>query len=618
MADPEIDRKIAVIFATDVVGYSTSMETNEVQTLKNLKASKKILDNLFLQHGGRVFNTAGDSVLAEFSSAVSAVVCASEFQKLLIERNLSVTKEQKMEFRVGINMGDVVKEDGNLYGEGVNIAARLEALAKPNGICLSRNIYELVKTKTSFSFSDLGEKKMKNTTVHAFDIVTGHETPISQKQEGKGPNFFNRYVGLASLLILALGVLTYFLYTFSTESNLNSGKKTIAVLPIFNAVNDPSQDYFFDGITEDLIVDLSRIQAFSVISRNSVFQFKNKEYSDKDVADILNADYLLKGSARLRETSMRLNMELVDGANGNNIWADRFESSKEEIFQLQDELVLSVVKELSIKLTDSEEKIILASDTSDINAYDHYKRGLAAQNRHEARRLYREAIKADPQFARAYGSMAINLTLDLTGFNADSNKMTSSETDLLKSEAISFAKKAIDLDPEAAHSHFSLAFVYGQTKQFEKSQESTETALILEPENILALQLKATNQVNSGLFENALEVFREVRRLDPLFPQFVVLGEARAYLSLKKYSEALKLSEEALRRNPRSARAMLCYITAAWQLGQKEDAIWQLEELSVNVPDLDTVAMLQKSPWHTTTKDIISKSLSLVKSEMKQ
>ena len=162
MADPEIDRKIAVIFATDVVGYSTSMETNEVQTLKNLKASKKILDNLFLQHGGRVFNTAGDSVLAEFSSAVSAVVCASEFQKLLIERNLSVTKEQKMEFRVGINMGDVVKEDGNLYGEGVNIAARLEALAKPNGICLSRNIYELVRTKTSFSFSDLGEKKIKN------------------------------------------------------------------------------------------------------------------------------------------------------------------------------------------------------------------------------------------------------------------------------------------------------------------------------------------------------------------------------------------------------------------------------------------------------------------------
>ena len=152
MADPEIDRKIAVIFATDVVGYSTSMETNEVQTLKNLKASKKILDNLFLQHGGRVFNTAGDSVLAEFSSAVSAVVCASEFQKLLIERNLSVTKEQKMEFRVGINMGDVVKEDGNLYGEGVNIAARLEALAKPNGICLSRNIYELVKKKTSFSY----------------------------------------------------------------------------------------------------------------------------------------------------------------------------------------------------------------------------------------------------------------------------------------------------------------------------------------------------------------------------------------------------------------------------------------------------------------------------------
>ena len=168
MASENINRKIAVIFATDVVGYSTSMEANEVQTLKNLKACKKILDDLFLQHGGNVFNTAGDSVLAEFSSAVSAVVCASEFQKLIRERNKSVENFQKMEFRIGINMGDVVKEDGNLYGEGVNIAARLEALSKPNGICLSKNIYELVKTKTNFSFDDLGEQKMKNTIFFQF------------------------------------------------------------------------------------------------------------------------------------------------------------------------------------------------------------------------------------------------------------------------------------------------------------------------------------------------------------------------------------------------------------------------------------------------------------------
>ena len=478
MASENIKRKIAVIFATDVVGYSTSMEANEVQTLKNLKSCKKILEDLFLQHDGHVFNTAGDSVLAEFSSAVSAVVCASEFQKLIRERNNSVGNSQKMEFRIGINMGDVVKEDGNLYGEGVNIAARLEALSKPNGICLSKNIYELVKTKTNFSFDDLGEQKMKNTLVHAFDLNTGNNISKSRRKKTKTIKLVPIFSIFCFFLIFLIG---YFLIS-NNRNGVIDDEKIIAVMPFINSGGDSSQDYFVDGLTEDLIIDLSKIGAFSVISRNSVFYYKGKEYSDKEVAKTLNVDFLLKGNARLRGDLIRLNIELVNSKTGSNIWAERFEEPKEEIFSLQDSLVINIVEQLSVKLTDKEEKKIINTKVPKLNAYDVYKQGLASQDRSEAREFYQKAINIDPTFGRAYGSMAISLAFDYA--NANRQSLTSAEKDILKNEAINYAKKAIELNPDEAHSYFSLAFIYGNAKMIDKSKEQNEKALVLEPENL--------------------------------------------------------------------------------------------------------------------------------------
>ena len=602
MASENINRKIAVIFATDVVGYSTSMEANEVQTLKNLKACKKILDDLFIQHGGHVFNTAGDSVLAEFSSAVSAVVCASEFQKLIRERNKSVENFQKMEFRIGINMGDVVKEDGNLYGEGVNIAARLEALSKPNGICLSKNIYELVKTKTNFSFDDLGEQKMKNTIVHAFDINTGDS--ISKFKRKKTKTI--KLVPVVSILCFFLIFLFGYFFISNNRNGEIINEKIIAVMPFVNSGGDSSQDYFVDGLTEDLIIDLSKIGAFSVISRNSVFNYKNKEYSDKEVAKTLNADFLLKGNARLRGDLLRLNIELVNSETGSNIWAERFEEPKEEIFNLQDSLVINIVKQLSVKLTDKEEKKIIKAKVPNLEAYDIYKQGLASQNRSEAREFYKKAISIDPTFGRAYGSMAISLTFDY----ANRQSLTNAERDILKNEAINYAKKAIELNPDEAHSYFSLAFIYAQEKMIDKSKEQNEKALKLEPENLLALQMKATNQINDGFFKDGLTTYQKVRKIDPLFPIFVLQGEARAYLALDEFEKAFNLSEEALVRNPRSRSAMLSYIVSAWKFGKKEDAKWQMEELILNSNNLflnkiDFVTMINNYPWHQVNKDLV-------------
>ena len=604
MASENIKRKIAVIFATDVVGYSTSMEANEVQTLKNLKSCKKILEDLFLQHDGHVFNTAGDSVLAEFSSAVSAVVCASEFQKLIRERNNSVENSQKMEFRIGINMGDVVKEDGNLYGEGVNIAARLEALSKPNGICLSRNIYELVKTKTNFSFDDLGEQKMKNTLVHAFDLNTGNNISKSRRKKTKTIKLVPIFSIFCFFLIFLIG---YFLI-LKNRNGVIDDEKIIAVMPFINSGGDSSQDYFVDGLTEDLIIDLSKIGAFSVISRNSVFYYKGKEYSDKEVAKTLNVDFLLKGNARLRGDLIRLNIELVNSKTGSNIWAERFEEPKEEIFSLQDSLVINIVEQLSVKLTDKEEKKIINTKVPKLNAYDVYKQGLASQDRSEAREFYQKAINIDPTFGRAYGSMAISLAFDYA--NANRQSLTSAEKDILKNEAINYAKKAIELNPDEAHSYFSLAFIYGNAKMIDKSKEQNEKALDLEPENLLALQMKATNQINDGFFEDGLTTFQKVRKIDPLFPIFVLQGEARAHLALAEFEKAFNISEEALIRNPRSSSAMLNYIVSAWKLGKKEDAKWQMEELRLNNNNLflnknDFVTTINSYPWHPVNKDLI-------------
>ena len=604
MSSQNIERKIAVIFATDVVGYSTSMEANEVQTLKNLKACKKILDDLFLQHGGHVFNTAGDSVLAEFSSAVSAVVCASEFQKLIRERNKSVENFQKMEFRIGINMGDVVKEDGNLYGEGVNIAARLEALSKPNGICLSKNIYELVKTKTNFSFDDLGEQKMKNTIVHAFDVNTGESISKFKRKNTKKI----KLIPVFSIICFFLICLSGYFFISNNRNGEIMNEKIIAVMPFVNSGGDSSQDYFVDGLTEDLIIDLSKINAFSVISRNSVFNYKNKEYSDKEVAKTLNANFLLKGNARLRGDLLRLNIELVNSETGSNIWAERFEEPKEEIFNLQDSLVINIVEQLSVKLTDKEEEKIINTKAPDLEAYDIYKQGLASQDRSEARKFYKKAISLDPNFGRAYGSMAISLAFDYA--NTNRQTLTNAERDILKNEAINYAKKAIELNPDEAHSFFSLALIYAQAKMIDKSKEQNEKALKLEPENLLALQMKATNQINDGFFKDGLTTYQKVRKIDPLFPIFVLQGEARAYLALDEFEKAFNISEEALIRNPRSSSAMLNYIVSAWKLGKKEDAKWQMEELILNSNNLflnknNFVTRINNYPWHQVNKDLV-------------
>lgn len=614
MSDEEIERKIAVIFATDVVGYSEHMEANEVQTLQNLRACREILEGLFKQHGGRTFNTAGDSVLAEFSSAVSAVVCASEFQDLIKERNQSRDNNPKLEFRIGINMGDVVQETGNLYGEGVNIAARLEALSQPNGICLSKNVYDLVNSRTNFFFNDLGERKVKNTVLHAFDVHSEGD----QKVRRRG-NEFNRkslftlkptwFISIA-LIVLILG--TY--YTLHTNEEVAGSENiTIAVMPFINNA-DASQDYFVDGVTEDLNIDLSKIEEISVISNNSAFQFKDQKFNDVDAAEKLGADFLLKGSVRKTENDLRLNVELIDGSNGNIVWAEKFNRKYNKVLEIEDEVILRIADHLSVKLQDKEIKAIKKQSTANLESYDLYKKGLAANDRESARRLYKQAIRLDPNFGRAYASLSINISTEIVNPRGSLSKI---EVKLLRDEALRYAKFAQDLSPNEAIGYYASALAHNLSKEFEEAKKELEKALEADPDDTLALMLDGTIKVNQGSYEEGLGALNNVKKLDPLFAANLLIAEAQGNIALGRYGMAFSLAEQHLQRNPRSSQAMLNYISAAWNLEMYDDALWQYEELKLRVSNQGTSVSeyIERQAWNPKVKEIIQKTIESIENK---
>ena len=615
MSDEEIERKIAVIFATDVVGYSKHMEANELQTLKNLKACREILEGLFKQHGGRTFNTAGDSVLGEFSSAVSAVVCASEFQDLIKERNQSSDNNLKMEFRIGINMGDVVQEKGNLYGEGVNIAARLEALSQPNGICLSKNVHDLVNSRTNFFFNDLGERKVKNTVLHAFDVHSEGDQKVRRRV-----NQFNRksfftlkptwFISIA-LIVVILG--TYF--TLDTNKEFTGSENiVIAVMPFINKA-DTSQDYFVDGVTEDLNIDLSKIEEISVISSNSAFQFKGEKFIDVDAAKTLGADFLLKGSIRKTENDLRLNVELIDGSNGNIVWAEKFNKKPNKILEIEDEVILGVADHLSIKLQDKETEAIKKQSTANLVSYDLYKKGLAANDRESARRFYKQAIELDPNFGRAYASLSINISTEI--ISPQGSSLSKIEAKLLRDEALKYAKFAQELSPNEAIGYYSSALAYNLSKEFEEAKQALKKALEVDPDDTLALILDGTIKVNQGSYEEGLAALNSVKKLDPFFTANLLIAEAQGNMALGRYEMALSLAEQHLQRNPESSQAMLNYITAAWNLEMYDDALWQYEEVKLRASNkgISIFEYIKKQAWNLKVKEIIQKTIETIENQ---
>ena len=339
------DRKIAVIFATDVVGYSKSIEDNENQTLINLKECRGILDQLILKKNGRIFNTAGDSVLAEFDSAVASIECSIEFQEKIRERNTSVNYEKKMEFRIGIHIGDVVKDGKDLFGEGVNIAARLESFAQPNGLSISKNIYDLVKGKTNNKFRVLGIQKIKNNSVHVFDLTK--EGILSKRKLAK-KNSFLLYLSFFLFFIFStLSVLYYFYNAEKSEFDIYNNKKLL-ILPFEVISGDESYSYLKQGTHEYLVSNLSGVklnneQSIEILSTSLSNSIKQKNFTEKEIFETYGANFILNGSIQISEDNIRINVKLNDVVNNKQVWTATKNSKVNEIFDLQDELAIDLL-----------------------------------------------------------------------------------------------------------------------------------------------------------------------------------------------------------------------------------------------------------------------------------
>ena len=363
MTDSKPRRKLAAILAADVVGFSRMMGENEDRTLSNLKACRSITDESITANHGRIFGSAGDSIIAEFASPVDAVLAATDFQRSLKQRNEEVDKENRMEFRVGLNLGDVIVEGKNLYGDGVNVAARLEALAEPGGISLSGKFHEEICRKLDMTFTSTGEKEMKNihNPVQTYKIeISEFSKQTSQKSSEDSEKRENAF------------------QIQSEESDKNP--PSIAVLPFKNMSRDPEQDYFVDGITEDIITNLSLWRTFPVISRNSSFTFKDKSQNLKEVANDLGARYIVEGSVRKGGNRLRITAKLIDAQGDHHLWSEKLDRTIEDIFDVQDEVSEAIARRVAPSVTGNELKRLSRIRPKNLSAWEEYLQGLKSYN----------------------------------------------------------------------------------------------------------------------------------------------------------------------------------------------------------------------------------------------
>ena len=503
MADPKPRRKLAAILAADVVNFSAMMGDDEDGTLRNLKACRALTDESITANHGRIFGTAGDSIIAEFASPVDAVVAATEFQRSIKQRNDGVAENDQMQFRIGLNLGDVIVEGDNLYGDGVNVAARLEALAEPGGISLSGKFHEEVCRKLDITFVSTGEREMKNirTPVNTYKIEVSTLAEMAAASDTE----------VASEEVKA---------TAATDPITENKPPAIAVLPFANMSGDPEQDFFVDGITEDIITNLSLWRNFPVISRNSSFTYKDKSVNLKEVGRELGVRYIVEGSVRKGGQRVRITAQLIDAEQDHHLWSQKWDRNLEDIFEVQDEVSTSIAAQVNPTLQNYERDRIERTRPDNFNAWETYLKAVHFLNNrnasdHEdpaltqARQLCEEAIQLDDSMSVAHSLLAEIARCELLQFSGkDSNETLE--------EILTSSKKAAELDsknPEAAVKTATYHFFKGN---FEQAQQYCERAIDLNPSYPDAYYTLGHALAHSGQYAESEEPFQQAIDLNPL------------------------------------------------------------------------------------------------------
>ncbi|MHC4424329.1 MAG: adenylate/guanylate cyclase domain-containing protein [Planctomycetota bacterium] len=424
MSDKSLNRKLAAILSADVKGYSRLMGEDEDFTVGTLTAYRKIMTALIDQHRGRAVDLPGDNLLAEFASAVNAVRCAVEIQTELEIKNAELPENRRMEFRIGINFGDVIEEGERIYGDGVNIASRVEGLAEVGGVCIARTVYDQVKNKLALKYEYLGEHTLKNIAepVQVYRILSAPEAgdKVVAKTKISARNW--RKSSLAAIILLLVGAVSFAVWHYRSGrlSKVASGEKiatplstkpSIAVLPFANLSGDAEQEYFNYGLTNDIITDLSKFRELLVIASNTVFTYKGKPVMVKDLAGELNVRYLLEGSVQKTGDKVRINAQLIDTASGHHLWAERYDRDLKDLFAVQDEIVQTIVSTLAVKIDAVERTRVMRKDTDSLEAYDYVLRGreyfsqTTRSANSKARQMFERAIELDPRWNPRYVSI---------------------------------------------------------------------------------------------------------------------------------------------------------------------------------------------------------------------
>ncbi len=562
-------RRLAAILAADVAGYSRLMAADEAGTLALLKRLRaEAIDPNVARFHGRIVGSAGDSLLIEFASAVEAVQCAVEAQGALAERNAELPEDRRMAFRMGVNLGDVIAEDETIHGDGVNVAARLEKLAEPGSVCIGHNVYDQVKAKLAYAYTDLGEQRFHNIPepVHAYRVRLGAD---------------------AAMVRPALAL---------------PDKPSIAVLPFANMSGDPEQEYFADGMVEEIITALSRMRWLFVIARNSSFTYKGRAVDVKQVGRELGVRYVLEGSVRKAANRVRITGQLVDTATGAHLWADRFDGGLEDIFDLQDRVTASVVGAIAPKLEQAEIERAKRKPTESLDAYDYFLRGMAAFNQwtreanSEALSHFQRAFELDPNFASAYGMAARCYVQRKAGGWATDRAHEIAETARL-------ARRAAELGRDDAvalcTAGFALAWVVGDV---DDGAALIDRALALNPNLAWAWLFSGWAKVWLGEPEVAIERAARAMRLSPQDPHMFTMQAdiACAHFFAGRYDEAWSWAETAVREKP-DYGFPTCVAAAsaalAGRLAEAEKAMARLRQLmpELRISNLKDLFPIQRS-----------------------
>jgi adenylate cyclase len=615
-------RKLTAILSADAVGYSRLMAENEAATVKTIASYRKIMASLVKQHRGRVVDSPGDNLLAEFSSVVDAVQCAVAVQNEFQTRNAELAENRRLEFRIGINLGDVIDEEDRIYGDGVNVAARLEELADPGGVCVSKTAFDQIETKLPLGYEYLGEQSVKNIPkpVGAYRVLMKPDAVGKVIGEKRFLGRISRKTAMAAIIILVMiagGLVSWNIYLHQSKKIEPASvekmafplpdKPSIAVLPFVNMSDDPKQEYISDGFTEDLITTISKISDIFVISRQSTFTYKGKQVKVQTVAEDLGVRYVLEGSIQRSGEQLRVNVQLIDAIKGHHLWSERYDRKYDDLFKLKEEIILKVANELLVELVTGESGRGLVSDTDDLKpwqtnnleAWETYWTGMKSFRRYKkednarARDLFTKALALDTDWY---------FPLVLIGWthHDDGRHGWSESREKSFEHAVEAARRVIGIYDQSATAHNLLASIHLYKREYEKAISYYEKALSLNPNDANMQAAYGIVLTYIGKPEEAIMRYKKGMRLSPFFPAWYLARLGQSYHLAGQHEKAIEALKKTVERAPHHHYPHVRLAAVYSDLGREEDAKAEAAEVLRIKPDFSIENYARANPFKDT------------------